>query len=96
MAQTFTHLLNHMIFSTKERLFSYAPAGLVPLLVPQPRADRPGLLSDAPAGLVCGKHSCVGKTSPVIPNLLPGEYFVESKPPVFRRRESPRTLAAGC
>ena len=42
-------------------MFSYAPAGLVPLLVLLPRADRPGLLSDAPSGLIRGKHSCVGK-----------------------------------
>ena len=48
MAQTFTHLLTHVIFSTKERrrllkveirppLFSYAPAGLVRLLLFLPR-----------------------------------------------------------
>ena len=48
MAQTFTHLLTHVIFPTKERrtslkaemrprLFSYAPAGFVRLSLSLPR-----------------------------------------------------------
>ena len=49
MAQTFTHLLTHAIFSTK--VFLRPLRGLSRRWSTLPRAGRPGLLSDAPSGL---------------------------------------------